>query len=239
MFSFLRRTLPEPRPLLTDMHSHLIPGIDDGVKTKEEAFAVIDQFLQMGYQKIITTPHIMTDYFGNTAESVTAAYEKFLAEVEEAGYKFKFECAAEYYLDENFYSAIIEKKKILTFGDRFFLFETNVVSEPLNIKEFIFSATSQGYRPILAHPERYQYMTLEKAQDLTDRGVLLQINMLSLIGYYGPQVQKLSEKLIAKRLADLLGSDCHNMGHIMALKKARQSKSYRRALELPLLNYSL
>jgi len=221
------------------MHSHLIPGIDDGVRTKEESFAVIDNFLEMGYQKIITTPHIMTDYFGNTNESVTVAYEKFIIELQEAGYDFKFECAAEYYLDENFYSALTEKKKILTFGERHFLFETNVVSEPLHIKDFIFSATSQGYKPILAHPERYQYMTLEKAEDLRDRGVLLQINLLSLIGYYGPPIQKIAEKLIHKGWVDLLGTDCHNMEHVMILKKVRESRLYKKALELPLLNFSL
>ena len=238
MFSFFRRSKPLI-PLLTDMHSHLIPGIDDGVRTKEESFAVIDHLLGLGYQKIITTPHIMSDYFGNTNESVSLAYDDFIKVVREAGYTFQFECAAEYYLDENFYSLVTNKKKILTFGDRYFLFETNVISEPLHLKEFIFSATSQGYKPILAHPERYQYMTLEKAEDLRHRGVLLQINMLSLIGYYGPQIQKIAEKLINMGFVDLLGSDCHNIEHAMILKKVQQSKLYSKALELPLLNNSL
>jgi protein-tyrosine phosphatase len=238
VFSFLRRSQPTTS-LLTDMHSHLIPGIDDGVRTKEESFSVIDHLIGLGYQKIITTPHIMSDYFGNTYESVSAAYANFLEIVREAGYTFPFECAAEYYLDDNFYSLITTKKKILTFGDRYFLFETNVISEPLHLKEFIFSATSQGYKPILAHPERYQYMTLEKAEDLRHRGVLLQINMLSLIGYYGPHIQKIAEKLINKGLVDLLGSDCHNMEHALMLKKVQQSKLYSKALELPLLNNSL
>ncbi len=221
------------------MHSHLIPGIDDGVKTKEEAFAVISQFQELGYKKLITTPHIMTDYYGNTAASVTKAYSDFIGSFREQNFSIDLQFAAEYYLDETVFTLIAEKGEVLTFGDRYFLFETNAVSEPLQIKEFIFSLTSQGFRPILAHPERYQYMTMAKAEDLVNRGVLLQINMLSLIGYYGPPIQKLAEKIIDKKWVSLLGSDCHNMDHISLLKKVQKSKAYQKALELPLLNFTL
>lgn len=221
------------------MHSHLIPAIDDGVRTIEESFAVIDELINMGYEKIITTPHIMTDYYGNTLDSIALAYEKFLPALREKGYTILFQCAAEYYLDEKVYELVIRKEKLLSFGDRYLLFETNAVSEPLQLKEFIFALSLQGYRPILAHPERYQYMTLEKAEDLRNRGVLLQINLLSLVGFYGPPIQKFAEKLIDRGWTDLLGSDCHNLEHIFWLKKARRTKLYRKALDLPLLNYSL
>ena len=240
MFSFFfgnRR--PLPNPLLTDMHSHLLPGVDDGVKTNDEAFAVIDQLMAMGYEKIITTPHIMTDYYGNTSASILTAFEQFLPILRDNGYTIPFHCAAEYYLDEKLYEGVANKEKLLTFGDRFVLFETNVVSEPLQLKEFIFSLTSQGYRPVLAHPERYQYMTIEKAEDLKNRGVCLQINLLSLTGYYGPPMQKLAEKLIDRGWVDMLGSDCHNMDQIPLLKKVQQSRLYQKALSLPLLNHSL
>lgn len=221
------------------MHSHLIPGIDDGVKTKEEAFAVIRQFQELGYKKLITTPHIMSDYYGNTAASVSKAYADFIPSFREQNFLIELQFAAEYYLDETVLKLIADKEEVLTFGDRYFLFETNAVSEPLQIKDFIFSLTSQGYRPVMAHPERYQYMTLTKAEDLVNRGVLLQINMLSLIGYYGPPIQKLAEKLIEKKWVSLLGSDCHNADHISLLKKVLKTKAYQRALELPLLNFTL
>ena len=221
------------------MHSHLIPGIDDGVKTNEEAFDAIEQLMSLGYKKIITTPHIMTDYYGNTAESVSNAYQQFLPALTARGISIPFECAAEYYLDEKVHQAVLGKEKLLTFGDRYFLFETNAISEPLHLKEFIFSLTSQGFKPVLAHPERYQYMTLEKAEDLRNRGVLLQINLLSLIGFYGPPMQKMAEKLIQHQWVDMLGTDCHNPDHTWLLKKVQDSKQYRKALDLPLLNYTL
>jgi len=221
------------------MHSHLIPGIDDGVKTPQEAFDVIEQLMELGYRKLITTPHIMKDYFGNTAESVRTSYENFLPLLRERQYDLSFECAAEYYLDDELFASAARKEPLLTFGDKYFLFETNVISEPLHLKEFIFSITLQGYKPILAHPERYQYMTLEKAEDLRNRGVLLQLNLLSLIGHYGPPIQRLAEKLINKGQVDLLGTDCHNLDHSRLLQDVFRSRAYRKALDLPLINQRL
>ena len=117
MFSFFFRKHRLARPLLTDMHSHLLPGVDDGVKTPEESFKVIDQLLDLGYQKIITTPHVMSDYYGNTSASILSTYESFLPLLREHGYAFPFYCAAEYYLDENLYELVRKKEKLLTFGD--------------------------------------------------------------------------------------------------------------------------
>ena len=239
MFSFFSKQSTIPTALVTDMHSHLIPGIDDGVKTLTEAVDVLHHLLDLGYKKFITTPHIMSDYFGNTAESVRAAYEHFLPQLRERGYQVPLECAAEYYLDDTVFTAVTRKEKLLTFGTNHLLFETNVISEPLHLNEFIFALTLQGYKPILAHPERYQYMTLEKAEDLRNRGVLLQINLLSLIGYYGPPIQRRAEKLITNREIDMLGSDCHNLDHAHVLRKVFRTTAYRKALDLPLLNYTL
>ena len=239
MFNFFSKQRTIPTTLVSDMHSHLIPGIDDGVKSIDEATHVIDQLLELGYRKFVTTPHIMTDYFGNTSVSVRAAYDQFLPELRQRGYDIPFECAAEYYMDEAVIAAVDRKEKLLTFGDNHVLFETNVLSEPLQMKEFIFALTMQGYKPILAHPERYQYMSIEKAEDFRNRGVLLQINLLSLVGAYGPIIQRLAEKMISKGLIDMLGSDCHNLDHTQLLRKAFRTAAYRKALALPLLNYTL
>jgi tyrosine-protein phosphatase YwqE len=239
VFNFFSKQSTIPTTLVCDMHSHLIPGIDDGVKSIEEATNVIDQLLELGYRKFVTTPHIMTDYFGNTSVSIRAAYDQFLPELRQRGYDMPFECAAEYYMDEAVIVAVDRKEKLLTFGDNHVLFETNVISEPMQMKEFIFAMTMQGYKPILAHPERYQYMSIEKAEDFRNRGVLLQINLLSLIGAYGPIIQRLAEKMISKGLVDVLGTDCHHLDHAQLLRKAFRSTAYRKALDLPLLNFTL
>lgn len=236
MFSFFRKTRTTPTPLATDVHSHLLPGIDDGVKTVEESFAVIDRLMDLGYKKLITTPHIMTDYFGNTFESVQNSYTSFLPQLNN---KVPFEAAAEYYLDDAVIEAATNKSPFLTFGDNHLLFETNVISEPLQLKEFIFSVSLQGYKPVMAHPERYVYMSLEKAEELRDRGVLLQINLLSLIGFYGPPIQRLAEKLINRHLVDMLGSDCHNLQHADMLSAVHRTSAFRKAMDLPLLNHRL
>jgi tyrosine-protein phosphatase YwqE len=239
VFSFFSKPRHHSTPLVADMHSHLLPGIDDGVKSPEEAFEVIAQLMDLGYKKLVTTPHIMTDYFGNTSESVAAAYQAFLPAVKARYPDLRFEAAAEYYLDDTVITLAAERKPLLTFGDKYLLFETNMISEPLQLKEFIFSVTLQGYKPVLAHPERYQYMTLEKAEDLRNRGVRLQLNLLSLIGHYGPPVQRLAEKLIARGWVDLLGTDCHNLDHARLLRAVMRTTAYRKALDLPLLNHAL
>ena len=239
MFSFFSKPRQLSTPLVTDVHAHLLPGIDDGVKTPEEAHLVIEQLMELGYRRLIATPHIMTDYFGNTDESVRAAYDAFLPQVSAKHSTLRFETAAEYYLDDTVIALVAEQKPLMTFGDKYLLFETNMISEPLQLKEFIFSITLQGYKPVLAHPERYQYMTLEKAEDLRNRGVRLQLNQLSLIGQYGPPVQKLAEKLILRGWVDMLGTDCHNLDHTRLLRAVQRTTAYRKALDLPLINYSL
>ena len=239
MFSFFsKKPKAAATPLTTDIHSHLLAGLDDGVKTQEDAEAILTVFREAGFRKIITTPHVMSDYYKNTPATIgtgLAALKQFMV----SRMDIELEAAAEYYLDENLMGRA-DSPDLLTFGkNRYLLFETNFISEPLLLKEFIFKLTSSGYRPVLAHPERYQYMTLAKAEDLRDRGVLFQINTLSLTGYYGPGIQKLATHLIDRGWLELLGSDCHSPAQAQLLPNAWRSKYYQKALEFPLLNHSL
>lgn len=221
------------------MHSHLIPGIDDGVKSNEHALITIRKLMELGYEKFVTTPHIMSDTYPNTAEIIRAKLASLQEYLKSTGTNVEVMAAAEYYLDEYTMKAVNGPDDLLTFGNKYLLFETNYLSEPYILKEFIFNATSKGYRPVLAHPERYQYMTLDKAQDLIDRGVLLQVNLLSLSGFYMRPVQKLAEKLIENKMISFLGSDCHNEMQAAALEKALRTAGFKKALELPLLNATL
>lgn len=224
------------------MHSHLLPGIDDGVKTVDESAAVLRAFADLGYQKIITTPHVMSDVYRNTPSVILEKLADVNAMILREQIPLKVEAAAEYYLDENLISQITSgDERLLTIGTNFLLFETNFLSEPFQLKEFIFQATSKGYKPVLAHPERYLYLQNDfgKMEDLLDRGVLLQVNLISLTGHYSPAAQKCARRLIDKSWVHFLGSDCHQLPQIELCKKAMKTRHFEKAVNLPLLNNSL
>jgi len=239
VISFFRSKKPFQSPLHTDMHSHLLAALDDGVKTHDEALELIRHFHSLGYRKLITTPHIMSDYYRNEPEQIKKKLAELKDQLVKENIAMEIEAAAEYYLDEELLKKIEDHESLLTFGKSYFLFETNFLNEPYQLKDFIFKAITQGYKPILAHPERYGYMTMDKAEELRDRGVLLQINIPSIIGFYSKPIQRLAIKLIEKGWVDLLGSDCHNLLYMNLLENAIQDKNFRKAVDLPLLNNSL
>ncbi|MBX2900996.1 MAG: capsular biosynthesis protein [Cyclobacteriaceae bacterium] len=226
-------------PLRTDFHSHLLPALDDGVATTDAALAVIQQLATLGYTRLITTPHIMHDTYPNTVQTITRAWENLNKVLVEAGIPVTLEIAAEYYLDEQVFAMAENGTKFMTFGDKHFLFETNFYSEPFQLSDFIFKSFVNGYKPILAHPERYGYITLAKVEEFRHRGVLMQLNLLSLCGYYGKPIQKLAQKMVVQGWVDAVGSDCHNLEQAHLLTTLPADKYYQKALALPLLNYKL
>ena len=223
------------------MHSHLLAGIDDGVQTLEQAEEIIVSFINQGYTHLITTPHIMSDAYRNTPAIISEKLTVLNNYLQNKHIDIRISAAAEYYLDESLFKMLETNQPLLTFGNKYLLFETNFITEPFNLKEFIFLATTKGYKLILAHPERYLYLqnNFSKVQDLLDRGVLLQLNISSITGYYSKPVQQMAFKLIDKGWVHWLGSDCHHLQHAALMMKARQSRYYRKALTLPLLNNSL
>jgi protein-tyrosine phosphatase len=240
VFSFFQKSKALAQyPIVADMHSHLLAGLDDGVKNWDEAEEIIINFLELGFKKIITTPHIMSDTYQNGPDGINAKLMELKQFLLERKISIDVQAAAEYYLDEVMYNKIIEKEPLLTFGNKYLLFETNFFGEPYQLKDFIFQATTQGYRLIMAHPERYSYMTMAKAEDLRDRGILFQVNTLSIDGFYNPAIQKIAYQLIDKGWVDFLGSDCHSSLQVEALRKALGNRYVRKALSLPLLNNSL
>jgi protein-tyrosine phosphatase len=228
-------------PLAVDLHSHLLPGLDDGVQTYEESEDIILYFQKIGYRKLITTPHVMSDTFRNSSDRILTRLAKLKTYLKNQNVDVEIEAGAEYYLDDYVYRLVDENKPMLTFGKNYLLFETNFLNEPFNMKDFIFLATTKGYKPILAHPERYAYIqnNMEKASDLLDRGVLFQINISSITGYYSKIVQSTAQKLIDKGWVHFLGSDCHHYQHVKLVEEAQHMKYFQRALALPLLNNSL
>jgi protein-tyrosine phosphatase len=238
---FRKNKLADLPPLKVDMHSHLLPGLDDGVSTFEEAEQIILRFVDLGYTHMITTPHVMSDAYRNTPAGINNKLQELKYYLLQKHIDINVSAAAEYYLDEALFKMVETNQPLLTFGQKYLLFETNFITEPFNLKEFIFLATTKGYKLILAHPERYLYLqnNLEKVQDLLDRGVLLQMNISSLTGYYSKPVQQMAFKLIDRGMIHWLGSDCHHLQHAQLVQEAKTLRYFRKALTLPLMNNSL
>jgi protein-tyrosine phosphatase len=224
-----------------DVHSHLLPGIDDGVRSFEQAEEIIKTFLDLGYRKIITTPHVMSDIYRNTTEIILSKLAELQAYLTSRNIDVDLSAAAEYYLDEDLLAKLEKGETLLTFGQKYLLFETNFLTEPMNLRDFVFLAETRGYRPVLAHPERYLYLQNDYVlmQELLDRGVLFQCNISSFTGYYSKPVQTTVNKMVDRGMIHFLGSDCHHMQHANLVSTALGMKYFQKALTLPLLNNTL
>jgi len=204
-----------------DMHSHLIPGIDDGSQSMDETIAMLAKFESLGYKKVITTPHIMSDYYKNTPEIILGGLEKVKETTAQLNLKIEVEAAAEYYFDESLMARLAKKEKLLTFGDNYLLFEFSFHSVPDQVDHLFFELLTQGYKPVLAHFERYPYLfnSLDKVAEWREKGINIQMNFNSLSGHYGPGVKKQAERLVDQKLIDFVATDCHRMDHLMILEE--------------------
>lgn len=211
-----------------DIHSHLIPGVDDGAKDLEDSIALIRGLKDLGFKKIITTPHIYQDYYPNTSDRLLSGLDTLRQGLKDAEVEIEVECAAEYYIDEVF-GKLLKEKKLLTFGDNYVLVEMSFFQEVNNLDEYLFQMQVSGYRPILAHPERYVYYirNFNRFKDMKMRGCKLQLNLLSLTGHYGKEVKELAEKMLDSKLYDFVGTDTHNLGHIEKLATLSPNKNKR------------
>lgn len=204
--------------LKTDMHSHLIPLIDDGSQSEKESIQIISELKNLGFSKIITTPHTMSDYYKNTPEIIKNGENQVLEELKRANLEIEFNSASEYYVDYDFRQQIV-KNSLLTFGSKYLLIEFPFVDEPRDIDDIIFQLQLSGYNVVLAHPERYLYYTNKDLKKFSEKGVLLQLNLLSITGYYSDQVRKNAENLIKDDLISFVGTDCHNMNQAIKLRE--------------------
>lgn len=222
-----------------DMHSHVLPGIDDGAQTPEESIALIKKMMALGIRKIIATPHIMADYYRNTPDTINNALKVLKAELKAQSIDIVIEAAAEHYFDETF-EARVSNQQLMTIGDNYVLFEFSFINQPPNAIAVIQKMTDLGYKPILAHPERYPYMDVDQFKGLHDWGVSFQINTISLTGYYGRESKKLAESLIDQQLIDFISSDMHHLRHAEALKNALRMPYLEKVLfDYPLKNIML
>lgn len=205
---------------LVDIHSHLLPGIDDGVQSMQESVELILKLKDLGFKKLITTPHIMSHRFPNSSNTILRVLAEVRDELKKQNIDIQLEAAAEYYLDE-YFMELLDKRDILTFNDNYLLFEVSYANRPVNLESSIFEMIVAGYKPVLAHPERYMFMHKDMSiyKSLKDRGVLFQVNLNSFSGYYSKSVQTVAYKLAKEGLIDFIGSDTHKIKHYEHFKK--------------------
>jgi protein-tyrosine phosphatase len=224
-----------------DMHSHYLPGIDDGAENIDITIEMLRQFEAMGYKKVIATPHIMGDFYQNTPEIIGSKCDEVNAKLKIENINLELQFAAEYYLDESFIKRINNNEKLLTFGDKYVLFESSYINEPSQLREVIFGLKSNGYKPVFAHPERYTYMynSFKKYEEMFELDICFQLNMLSLVGHYSPMAKKVAEKLIDANMISFIGTDAHHPRHFDGLIRSKQNKYYKKLLNQRILNNSL
>jgi tyrosine-protein phosphatase YwqE len=186
-----------------DVHSHLIPGIDDGCKNVEQVMEILRELHSQGIEKVITTPHVIYDLYPNSAEVIQSGAEDVRRHLADSGLNLTFQAAAEYYIDESFMDRHIKKSEsLLTLGDRYILTETNYIAKPALLDEAVFELKTMGYEVILAHPERYHYLLSDFSEfgKLKENGLHFQVNLMSFTGHYGPMVQKAAEHLLKSEI---------------------------------------
>jgi tyrosine-protein phosphatase YwqE len=205
--------------LKTDMHSHILPGIDDGADNLETSLALIRGMEKLGYKKLIATPHIMWDMYRNTPDIIQQKLDLVRRAVKVEGLDIEISAAAEYFLDEHVEDLLKNKEPMLTVSGNKVLVEFSMAFPSMNIKSILFEMQLQGYQPVIAHPERYTYLMNDKKfyDELNDIGCLFQLNILALGGYYGKTVHELALYLLKNNFYSLAGTDLHHAVHLEAL----------------------
>ncbi len=223
-----------------DMHSHFIPGIDDGAKDMAESLAMLRALKDLGYNTVITTPHVMSDFYPNTRQTIETGLKQVQDALKENNIDIKLRAAAEYYIDE-YFMQLIDQEPLLTVRNKEVLVEFSMMYEPPMLNDAIYKLQSNGYQPIIAHPERYLFFHKEfqRYRQFKDRGCLLQMNMLSVTGHYGKGIKQIAEQLMAKGLYDYCGSDMHHERHVGILKAITKTKDYLTFVNYPFLNSRL
>jgi tyrosine-protein phosphatase YwqE len=243
MFNFFRRRntaaiTPELFPFQTDIHSHILPGIDDGSPDIETSLELVRGIYDLGIRKTVATPHIIADIYRNTPETINAALTSLRAAVVKAEIPIEVNAAAEYMLDDYFLKLLQEEAPLMTIHKNIILTEQSYASSTGRLNEIAFAIMTRGYRPIMAHPERYMYYhgNYENYSHLKDIGFYLQVNILSLTGYYGKSTAKAAKYILDNNLADFVGTDMHHVRHLSILQKKENLELFKKYLDKRMYN---
>ena len=203
----------------TDIHNHILPGIDDGAKNVEESLSLIKGMGDIGISNFICTPHIMENYYPNNHETIQNALSLVQNELKNNNLSHvRIKAAAEHMIDSGF-ELLVDSNGLMPISENYILVEMSYLQASLNFEESIKKLRDKGLFPIFAHPERYAYLRYDRGDytRMKDLGMLFQLNLLSLSGYYGKDVHKKALALLDDNLIDFLGSDIHNENHLKHL----------------------
>lgn len=211
---FLKDLIPDD---YTDIHSHLLPGIDDGAEDIEKSQFLVAEMKKIGFSQLIATPHVYSGVWDNSKESIIKNHSETLSLFAEKSINIKLNVAAEYLLNDHFVE-LLNRNEILTLKDNYVLVEMSYINPPIQLYDIIFKLQVAGYIPILAHPERYSFYhkSTNEYKKLKKSGCLFQLNLLSTVGYYGSEAMKTTDFLLQEGLIDYVGSDIHHKKHIDA-----------------------
>ncbi len=221
----------------TDWHCHVLPGIDDGSQSNDETLAMLRLYQQAGIKKIVATPHIHSDYYKNTAQTISAAHAQAQGIIAENKLDIKLDFAAEYFANDYFLE-LIAQNQILTIDNQYVLFELSMHQAPVFGKEMVEQIRRLGYTPVLAHPERYRYWHSKPKEwaKWREMGVYFQLNLLSLVGQYGSAERQAAETMIDLDFIDAVGTDAHSSTHLQKLSNLSNNQYFKTLQTLPLLN---
>ena len=202
----------------TDWHCHILPGVDDGVQTMEEALAILAQYEEWGVRQVWLTPHIMED-IPNTTDSLRERFEELKKAYEG---RIELHLAAENMMD-NLFEERLEKNDLLPIGPKgdHLLVETSYFNPPMHLYDILLAVREAGYQPILAHPERYVYMEMRDYERLHGLGIKFQLNLFSQTGRYGKHVIKKMEQLQQRHYYSYVGTDLHRIAMLGDVEQLR------------------
>lgn len=231
MFNFFFKKKPAELPELffhTDIHCHIMPGVDHGAQDESESLTLLEAEQKWGISHIVLTSHVTESTFENNPDTLAAGFARTTEVAKGMQNPVTLAYSAEYRIDSLF-TEQLEKGLIIAMPENYLLVENSYMQEPWGLDGLLFDLKIKGYKPIMAHPERFEYYQTNRKRytALHDAGNFFQVNLLSLAGYHGSGAKKTAEWLVSQGYADFLGTDIHHTAHVEAIDKYLRSKEFR------------
>lgn len=211
---------------MIDFHNHIIFDVDDGAQDIEQSIKMLKEAQEAGITDVILTPHYMEEYYEVGTKAIAKRMEIINQEIEKNNINIKLHQSNEVYITSNIINLLKNERVSTVAGSKYVLMETPMLQVPMNFRQIIYDLKSNGYIPVIAHPERYEYIQKNPqiVYDLIQDGVLFQSNIGSIIGIYGNDAKKTVKKLLKHKMVHFIGTDTHRPNSIYpkvekALKK--------------------